>query len=63
MSGRRAATIIAGGVTFLAARFLWDARTEAAVLWGGFMGTLAYWLASQKPAPYSSPDLTPDVWQ
>jgi hypothetical protein len=61
MNGRNTALLITGGVTFLAARFLWDARASAALVWAVLIGGLGYWLASMKPGKLSSVDLTPEV--
>ncbi len=61
MKGPPTAFIVAGGVTFLAARFVWSARLGAALAWAAIIGALGFWLATLKPKPLVSPDLTPEV--
>lgn len=55
------ALIVAGSAAFLAAKLIWDAKAETALIWAALIGGLGYWLGSLKAKPLASIDGTPEV--
>jgi Na+/H+ antiporter NhaD/arsenite permease-like protein len=50
-------------LVFLAARYIWSARTATAAIWAVAAGALAWWIGGMKPATWqnATADATPNV--
>lgn len=48
------ALVAVGALTFAAAKFIWDASTERALVWAAIVGGVAYWI-TLKPAKVENP--------